>query len=130
MKRTAALIFLSLCLLCLACGDECAYIVKYEITGTAPVGGVRVLFVNEYGDDEEFPSVKLPWVKEFAVQFRDETYYGGKFVGGVFPAYLSAAITEYGRVTAKIYYRGELVDSAAAGGRGGRATAQYGVRLR
>lgn len=120
----------ALCLLCLACGDECAYHIRYELDGTAPKGGVTVLFVNEYGDDEAFSSVKLPWVKEFNVQFRDDTYYGGKFVGNVFPAYLSATIVDFGSVTAKIYYRGELVDSASARSKDGTATAWYGVKLR
>jgi hypothetical protein len=130
MKRIAAIIFPMLCLLCLACGEGWTYRIKYEITGTAPLGGVRVLFVNEYGDDEELSSIKLPWVKEFDVQFRDDTYYGGKFTGGVYPAYVSATVAEYGSVTAKIYYGGELVDSASAKGRDGKATARYGVKLR
>jgi len=120
----------ALCLLFFACGDEWTYNIKYEVTGTAPKGGVSLLIVNEYGDDEEFSSIKLPWVKDFAVQFRDDTYYGGKFVGGVFPAYLSATIKEYGSVTVKIYYGGELVDSASARYRDGTATARYGVKLR
>ncbi len=130
MKRTAAFVFFTCCLLCLVCDDEWAYNIKYEITGTAPKGGVRALIANEYGDDEEFSSVKLPWVKDFVVQFRDDTYYGGKFTGGVFPAYVSATIVQYGSVTAKIYYRGALVDSVSASGRNGVATARYGVKLR
>ncbi len=130
MKQIIALILPTLCLLLLTCGDECTYRIKYEITGTAPKGGVSVLFVNEYGDDEAFSSIKLPWIKDFNVQFRDETYYGGKFVGGVFPAYLSATITTFGTVTTKIYYGGKLVDSAGTTGPDGVATARYGVKLK
>jgi hypothetical protein len=130
IKRIAASILLPLCLpLFLTCGEGCGYNLKYEITGTAPLGGVEVQFANEYGDDEAFP-VKLPWVKEFNIQFRDDTYYGGKFTGGIFPAYVTATIIKYGSVTAKIYYNGNLADSATAGGKDGKATARYGVRLR
>jgi len=120
----------ALCLLFFTCGGEYTYNIKYEVTGTAPKGGVSLLIVNEYGDDEAFGSIGLPWVKDFAVQFRDETYYGGKFVGGIFPAYLSATIKEYGSVTVKIYYRGELRDSASTKYSNGTATARYGVKLR
>jgi len=130
MKRITALITPALCLFLLACGGEWAYKIKYEVTGTAPAGGVRVLIANEYGDDEEFSSVKLPWVKDFEVQFRDDTYYGGKFVGGIFPAYVSATVKEYGSVTVRIYYNGEPVGADSARGRGGTATARYGVKMR
>jgi hypothetical protein len=131
IDRITALILPMLCLLFfLSCGDEWAYNIKYEVTGTAPTGGVRVLIINEYGDDEEFSSIKLPWVKEFDIQFRDDRYYGGKFVSGVFPAYVSATVKEYGSVTVKIFYGGEPVDSASARGRDGTATARYGVKLR
>jgi len=129
-NATCRLIFPAFCLLFFTCGEEWTYNIKYEITGTAPKGGVGVLIVNEYGDDEAFSSVNLPWVKEFAIQFRDDTYYGGKFVGGVFPAYVSATVNGYGGVTAKIYYRGELADSASARRTGETATARYGVKLR
>jgi hypothetical protein len=130
MKRTAAITLPFLCVVALlACGDECAYRIKYEITGTAPLGGVSVLFANEYGDDEAFSSIRLPWVKEFDIQFRDDRYYGGKFVSGVFPAYVTATLTEYGSVTAKLYYNGELADSAAASGRDGTATVRHAVKL-
>jgi len=131
INRITALNFLpALCLFFLTCGEECAYNIKYEVTGTAPKNGVGVLIVNEYGDDEAFNSIKLPWVKDFAVQFRDDTYYGGKFVGGIFPAYVSATLKEYGSVTVRIYYRGEAVACDSAKGRSGEATARYGVKLR
>ncbi|GBU21198.1 hypothetical protein R80B4_01087 [Fibrobacteres bacterium R8-0-B4] len=130
MYKRITLILLTLCPLLIVCGDDCTYKLKYEVTGTAPRGGVSVLIVNEYGDDEEFSSIRLPWVKEFEVQFRDDTYYGGKFTSGIFPAYVSAKIKEYGGVTVKIYYSGDMADSASASGRDGTATARYGVRLR
>jgi len=129
MKRTAVFILLTLSIICLVCSDECTYNIKYEITGTAPAGGVSVLIVNEYGDDEAFSSIKLPWVKEFAVQFRDDTYYGGEFTGNVFPAYVSATVIKYGIVTVNIYYRGKLVSNATARDKGGVATARYGVKF-
>jgi hypothetical protein len=130
MKRILAFIPLTLCLLFLTYCEDWAYSIKYEVTGTAPKGGVSVLFVNEYGDDEAFSSIRLPWIKEFNVQFRDETYYGGKFVSGVFPAYLSATITTFGYLTTKIYYDGKLVDSVRTTGPDGVATARYGVKLK
>jgi len=131
INRITALNFLpTLCLFFLACSDECTYNIKYEVTGTAPKNGVSVLIVNEYGDDEAFSSIKLPWVKDFAVQFRDDTYYGGKFVGGIFPAYVSATLKEYGNVNVKVYYRGEVVACDSVEGRNGVATARYGVKLR
>jgi hypothetical protein len=130
MKKRIAIIFLTLCPLLLTCGEECTYKLKYEITGTAPKGGVSVLIVNEYGDDEGFSSVRLPWVKDFEIQFRDDRYYGGKFVSGVFPAYAAATLNVNGSVTVKIYYRGELVSCDSANGRYETATARYGVRLR
>jgi len=130
MKRLTALIFLTLCPLLFTCGEECTYKIKYEITGTAPNGGVSLLIVNEYGDDEGFSSVRLPWVKDFEIQFRDDRYYGGKFVSGVFPAYVAATLNVNGSVAVKIYYRGELVGCGSASGRYETAEARYGVRLR
>lgn len=131
VNRITALIFLSaLCALLITCGDEYTYSIKYEVTGTAPSGGVSVLIANEYGDDEAFSSIKLPWVKDFEVQFRDDTYYGGKFVSGIFPAYVSATLKEYGNITVKVYYGGEMVACDSATGRNGVATARYGIRLR
>jgi len=130
VNTIAALISLTLCPLLFTCGDECTYKIKYEITGTVPKGGVSVLIVNEYGDDEGFSSVRLPWVKDFEIQFRDDRYYGGKFVSGVFPAYVSATLNANGSVAAKIYYRGELVSRDSANGRYETAAARYGVRLR
>ncbi|MDR2592135.1 MAG: hypothetical protein LBC59_04945 [Chitinispirillales bacterium] len=130
MKRTIAIIFLTLCPLLLTCGDDCTYKIKYEVTGLASVGGVSLSIVNEYGDDEAFSGIRLPWVKDFEIQFRDDRYYGGKFVSGIFPAYVAATLNVNGSVAVKIYYSGELVSCDSASGRYETAEARYGVRLR
>jgi hypothetical protein len=103
--------------------------ITYEVTGVAIE--VSVLYNNEYGDAERFTPVKLPWVKTFDVQFRDDTYYGGKFVGDVFPALVSATLVDRrGHLSAVIYVNGEAVGTGATTANDYTATARYGVRLK
>jgi hypothetical protein len=129
MNRLTAIALTSLCLTTLlSCGGPCGNTVIYTVDGLA--SEVRVEFNNEYGDPEAFSSVRLPWVKKFAIQNRGAQYPGGNYAGDFFPAYISATVTSRtGSVTVSIEVNGKLEKTAAFDPASQTATAHFAIRL-
>jgi hypothetical protein len=130
MKRAIITTLLSLGMIFLSC-CECwppTTTITYKVDGI--LSDIGVEFHNEFGDLERFSSIRVPWVKTFNVQHRDEEHHGGKYPGGIYPAYVSAIANErFGTVNVEIYVNGELVAKGESKAPEFTAMAWYAVRL-